>query len=151
MIIGEAPGRVEDEVGKPFRGPAGKLLWAELKKLGIDRNKCMEANAVCCFPHRAPVGNEIYACRSNLYDQVRHCFPKWILAVGSTASWTLGKHKPMHEIRGEWYPVLWLESLPAYGREILVFPTYHPAAVLRNRALTRAWREDLKTFAEAVL
>lgn len=104
------------------------------------------ANAVCCFPNRTPEGGEIYACRGNLYAQVQLCRPRFILALGRTANWTFGKEDPMSKLHGRWYGMGWLMQWPM----IEVLPTYHPAAVLRNKALTRVWREDLASFVSAV-
>lgn len=151
LILGEAPGRVEDEKGKPFVGPSGQLLWRELAKVGIDRRDVMAANAVCCWPQRTPTENERYACRGNLYDQVRRCNPQFILALGRTVNRSLGHMKPMKEIRGKWYELHWFVTIPGMGDWIPVLPTLHPAAVLRNKTLTRYWREDLRTFAERAL
>jgi DNA polymerase len=154
MVLGEAPGRREDEQGKPFVGPAGRLLWQELKRVGIEPRDVMAANAVCCWPQRTPTGNEIYACRGNLYDQIRRCHPSYILALGKTVNWSLGKQKtPMGELRGTWYNLAWFISSPGFepGERIPVLPTLHPAAVLRNKTLLRKWRADLTTFSDKAL
>lgn len=142
MILGEAPGRREDETGRNFSGPAGRLLWNELLTVGIDRRDVFAANAVCCYPGRTPTDGEITACRGNLFNQVKLCRPKIILALGLTANWTLGREGPMGKIRGHWYEIGLVHPL-----SIGVFPTYHPAAVLRKPLLTKAWRENLKAFA----
>lgn len=149
MVVGEAPGRKEDEYGKPFVGPAGRLLWTELAKVGIERANVFAANAVCCWPKRTPSEDEMYACRGNLYRQVRLCQPEWVLALGKTANFSLGGTRGGTQgigvIHGEAYPLGW------YEEEVMVFPTYHPAAVLRNKLLTRTWRTDLKSFADKVV
>lgn len=151
LVLGEAPGRVEDEKGKPFVGPSGQLLWRELAKVGIDRQDVMASNAVCCWPQGPPTEDERYSCRGNLYDQVRRCNPKFILALGRTANRSLGKLKPMSEIRGQWYELHWFVTIPGLEDWIPTLPTLHPAAVLRNKTLMRKWRTDLKTFADRAL
>lgn len=144
MIVGEAPGRVEDAEGRPFIGPAGKLLWKELDRVGVHRADTLVANAVSCYPHGTPTEGQIYACRGNLHKQIRRCNPAWILALGKTANWSFGKRDgPLSSYRGEWYTFPWEIEV-----DIRVFPTYHPAAVLRDKLLTRAWRQDLALFAE---
>lgn len=150
LVLGEAPGRMEDEKGKPFVGPAGQLLWSELAKVGITNRDVMAANAVSCWPQRTPTESERHACKGNLYDQVRRCKPEYILALGRTINRSLGNLKPMNEIRGEWYGLHWFITIPGWER-IPVLPTFHPAAVLRNRALTRVWRGDLQSFAAEAL
>lgn len=144
LIVGEAPGRQEDNLGKPFVGPAGRLLWHDLAKYGIVRSQAMVTNAVCCFPGRAPSLDEVYACRGNLYRQVRHCEPDFILALGRTVNLSFGASTPMSELHGRWYALPWFE------REIQVMPTWHPAAVLRNGLLRRSWQLDLKSFSRTV-
>lgn len=144
MVVGEAPGRVEDAEGRPFVGPAGQLLWKELERIGVLRQDVFAANAVCCYPHGTPTEGQIYACRTNLYRQVQRCKPAWILALGKTANWSFGKRDgTLNSYRGAWYTFPW-----EIGVDVRVFPTYHPAAVLRDKTLTRAFRSDLAVFAE---
>lgn len=146
MIIGEAPGRREDEKGRPFCGPAGVLLWRQLERLGIDKRFVFAANAVSCYPGRTPSNSEMYACRGNLYSQMRACDPLYILALGRTANNTLIDAPPMGMLHGNWYRCPWFPN----NHFIEVMPTYHPAAVLRNKTLMRAWKADLKEFATTV-
>lgn len=150
LVLGEAPGRREDDAGRPFVGPAGKLLWTELRRVGIERPFVFRANAVCCWPQRTPNVDEIRACSINLWRQIKWCHPDWILAVGNTANVALGAKKSISQLRGEVYPLKWFASFPDYGC-INVFPTYHPAGVMRNRLLMRQWREDLRAFADLAL
>jgi uracil-DNA glycosylase family 4 len=119
------------------------LLWGDLAKVGIHQDAVMVANAVCCFPHGTPTIEHIRICRVNLWRQIKWCNPKFVLGLGRVANWSLsGDQKTVQEMRGTWYDLTWwLES------DIRVFATYHPAAVLRNRALTRRWRDDLQAFA----
>jgi DNA polymerase len=149
MIVGEAPGRIEDEKGRPFAGPSGVLLWRELERVGIDKRSVFAANAVSCFPARTPTEDEVYACRGNLYTQAWICKPKFILALGRTANSSLGNldlalgRATMGQICGQWYDLGWFKYDPCR-----VMPTYHPAAILRNGKYMRAWRTDLRAFAE---
>jgi uracil-DNA glycosylase len=145
MIIGEAPGRSEDRQGRPFVGPAGKLLWEELGKNDVERIDCFVANAVSCYPGRTPTPDEVFACRANLYHQVLRCQPYAILALGRTANQSLGKDEAMGKMHGDFYWLPWFAR--NNGRRIKVIPTYHPAAVLRNRLLTRVFRTDVALFA----
>lgn len=142
---------MEDEQGKPFVGPAGQLLWRQLARVGITSREVMAANAVSCYPQRTPTESERHACKGNLYDQVRRCHPSYILALGRTVNRSLGNLKPMSEIRGEWYGLHWFVTIEGWDDRVPVFPTFHPAAVLRNKALLRAWKGDLQAFAAVAL
>ena len=147
MVVGEAPGRTEDEKGKPFLGPAGKLLWEELGKLGMTRADFFVTNAVSCYPNRPekkPTEGEIYACRGHLYRQVKYCDPVAILALGATANESFGKKEPMGKIHGKWYRLPWFKTSDC--ADIYVFPTWHPSYLLRDLSRLRAWREDLNRF-----
>jgi uracil-DNA glycosylase len=62
----------------------------------------------------------------------------------------MGKKDGIRTIRGQWYDLKWFIKTPEIERVVKVFPTFHPSAVLRNRTLVRVWREDLRSFAEAV-
>ena len=104
MVVGEAPGRREDEKGRPFCGPAGALLWKELERVGIEKKTVFAANAVSCYPARTPTEGEIYACRGNLYTQVWICKPNRILALGKTANWSFGKEEPMGQMHAGMLP-----------------------------------------------
>ena len=117
----------------------------------------MAANAVCCYPAGTPDNEHIYACRGHLYNQVKHCKPKLILAFGNTANRTLWMppHQGVKANRGQWHSLGWFMGDELFGQPIdgrvgfiPVFTTYHPAAVLRNKTLTRVWREDLAAFAK---
>jgi uracil-DNA glycosylase family 4 len=144
MVVGEAPGRQEDAVGKPFIGPAGKLLWTHLKSVGIERSAVFVANAVCCWPQGTPTKDQVYACRGNLHRQVSLCRPRHVLALGRTAAWSLGKRDvTMGQMHGTSFELAWLVPEP-----VTVFVTYHPAAVLRDRTMLRSWRQDLRRFAK---
>jgi DNA polymerase len=148
MVVGEAPGRQEDVHGRPFVGPAGKLLWTELAKVGVRKELVLRANAVSCWPNGTPNDSEVYACRANLYNQIEYCEPKVLLVLGRIANWSLGRGQPMSQIHGTSSKTgrFHGRSYDPYD-EIELFTTYHPAAVLRNRSLMRRWREDLQAFA----
>lgn len=152
MILGEAPGRTEDEAGRPFVGQAGQLLWKQLAKLQISQDDVFVANTICCWPNRSPATptrEEIYACRGNLYEQIKLCDPIVILALGRIANATLHHDNSMSDLHGTWYMFPWF--LNSDGQDIMVMPTYHPAAVLRNQMLMRPWSNDLKTFNRGVI
>lgn len=126
MVVGEAPGRHEDQQGEPFVGPSGRLLDRLLaEELGVDRSSCYIANVVKCRPpdNRNPTAAEVSACRPYLTDQLELVRPTVVVTLGNFATQLLlGTRKGITELRGAIYP---------FGRSHLV-PTYHPAAALRS-------------------
>ena len=146
MLIGEAPGARENETGKPFVGPAGKLLETMLIKAGIStRGELANAylsNVIKCRPpgNRTPSATEITACRGYLLEQIRLVDPKIIVLVGATAvRGLLGDKRGITQIRGSWRH--W------GGRTVI--PIFHPSYLLRNPESSRGsarWltQRDLK-------
>lgn len=132
LVIGEAPGADEDELGEPFVGRAGQLLTKILKAINIEREDVFIANIIKCRPpyNRAPYPSEVAKCEPYLKMQIKLINPVFILALGLTAANTLLKTKlKMAEARGK---VLEYEK-----RKMLI--TYHPAALLRNPN----WKKDV--------
>jgi len=125
VVVGEGPGRVEDETGRPFVGPAGELLTKILAAIELPRERVFICNVVKCRPpeNRVPQYDEIAACLPYLLRQIELVKPAVILAMGGTAAQTLLNTKQslgalrnqIHRLRG-----------------IPVIVTYHPAALLRN-------------------
>lgn len=138
VIIGEAPGRSEDEGGEPFIGRSGKLLCDALEELGFSRHANLYITNTCrCRPpeNRTPKISEIKACLPYLQYELQELSPKIILTLGLTpAKALLGKDFKMGERHGEFYTT-------SYGT---VLPTYHPAAVLRSPSLKEPFLADLK-------
>jgi uracil-DNA glycosylase family 4 len=85
MFIGEAPGRSEDEKGRPFVGAAGRILDELLKKAGIERSQVFITNIVKCRPpnNRVPKEDELTACRPYLDRQIALINPKVICILVS--------------------------------------------------------------------
>ena len=131
MFVGEAPGRQEDEQGRPFVGAAGKLLGAALQQAGLDRAEVYVTNVVKHRPwvqegnrqkNRAPRQSEINACRPWLQQELSLIRPSIIVCLGATAARELlGKGFKLTQQRGQW-----LEG-PG-GAAALA--TLHPAYVL---------------------
>ena len=143
MLIGQAPGKQEDKVGKPFVGRAGKLLNKLLRKAGINRDECFITSVLKCFPpkNRKPKKQEIRKCKPYLLKQIELIRPKVIVLLGNTAvEAILGKTK-LKEVRGKKF----------FINHMLFVPTYHPAAALRFKQLEKEIEKDLsmaKTFYE---
>lgn len=137
VVVGEGPGRVEDETGRPFVGPAGELLTKILAAIDLPRERVFICNVVKCRPpeNRQPQYDEVAACLPYLHRQLQILAPKVILAMGNTAAQTLLNTKQslgamrnhVHRFRGT--PVI---------------VTYHPAALLRNPNWKRPTWDDVR-------
>src|ERR1700691_5729280 len=131
FLVGEQPGDREDQVGKPFVGPAGQLLDKCLESAGIDRSMVYVTNAVKHFKweprgkirlHKKPNSLEIAACRPWLEKEIAAVRPQIIVCLGATAAQDLlGPQFRLTKHRGEMFPT-------ANG---LVTATIHPSAILR--------------------
>ncbi len=126
MFVGEAPGEEEDKQGRPFVGMAGQLLTRLIEEVGWRREEVYIANVLKCRPpgNRNPKEEEIEACSPFLLKQIDVIKPKIICALGTfSAQLLLGKKLPISRIRGR-VLVGW--------KGYRIFPTYHPAYLLRN-------------------
>ena len=145
VIVGEAPGRNEDAMGRPFVGNAGKFLDRYLSLAGIDRKDIFITNAVKCRPpnNRKPTPFEIGQCRPYLIYQLKLVNPRLVLALGVSASSSLGmKFSHLDEIRGKLFDIKF-DSL-----NITVYPTYHPSFPMRFPSKRETFLSDLKRVKE---
>lgn len=126
MIIGEAPGAKEDELGLPFVGRSGKLLDQLLEKAGFDIQKDIYiCNVIKCRPpnNRKPTKSEIDASMPWLRQQILLVDPKVIALTGATALHAVLRIKePITQLRGKWL----------YWEGRAVMPLFHPSYLLRN-------------------
>jgi uracil-DNA glycosylase family 4 len=126
MFVGEGPGANEDKQGVPFVGRSGELLdRLMVEEMGIDRTQCYIANVVKCRPpgNRDPQPDEIAACRPYLETQIDLIKPRVIVTLGNfAAKLLLDTTTGITKLRGSTYE---------YGDVVLV-PTFHPAAILRG-------------------
>jgi DNA polymerase len=157
MFVGEQPGNDEDLSGRPFVGPAGRLLDRALEAAGIDRRSVYVTNAVKHFKweargkrriHQKPVAREIRACRPWLEAELEVVRPRAIVCLGATAAQALlGRTFRVTEHRGE---------LVASVLAPLVMATVHPSSILRapdeaaRRTELAHFVEDLAVLAEAL-
>src|SRR5881397_3816202 len=133
MMVGEQPGDREDIEGKPFVGPAGKLLDRALDEAGIDRRKVYVTNVVKHFKfeprgkmriHKKPAADEIAACRPWLEAEVSLVKPKVIVCLGATAAQALiGREYRVTRQRGQFVTHSPLAPL--------LTATVHPSSILR--------------------
>ena len=137
MFIGEGPGADEDLQGTPFVGKAGKLMNMAFEAIGLKREEVYIANIVKCRPpgNRNPQDDEANACLDYLRNQVILVKPKIIVLLGSVALKNiLGKEYGITASRGNWLG----------GKGIFNFPTWHPAALLRDESKKIDFIRDLQ-------
>jgi DNA polymerase len=152
MLVGEQPGDAEDRAGRPFVGPAGKLLREVLEDVGIAPDETYVTNAVKHFKwrpggsggkrriHDKPNWTEVKACGHWLGLELAAVRPELVVCLGATAAQALlGRHARVGALRGQ---VLTLEI----GTPVMV--TIHPSAVLRAGDEREARREELRTDLE---
>jgi DNA polymerase len=145
MFVGEAPGADEDEQGEPFVGKAGQLLTKIIQATGLSRAEVYIANILKCRPdtpgqsagNRKPTPDEMATCIPYLHEQIDLIRPKVIVALGATAvEGLLGKTLGITKLRGTWKTY----------RGTPLMPTYHPAYLLRNQAMSekrKVWEDML--------
>ncbi len=145
MFIGEAPGADEDEQGEPFVGKAGQLLTKIIQAMGLQRADVYIGNILKCRPdtlgqsagNRKPTADEMATCIPYLHEQIDLIRPRVIVALGATAvDGLLGKTLGITKLRGTWKTY----------RGTPLMPTYHPAYLLRNQAMSekrKVWEDML--------
>ncbi len=148
MFVGEAPGADEDEQGEPFVGKAGQLLTKIIQTMGLTRDTVYIGNILKCRPdtpgqsagNRKPTPEEMKTCIPYLHEQIDLIRPKVIVALGATAvEGLLGKTIGITKLRGQWQTY----------RGTPLMPTYHPAFLLRNQALSekrKVWEDMLQVM-----
>jgi uracil-DNA glycosylase family protein len=157
MLVGEQPGDKEDLAGKPFVGPAGRILDKALADAGIPRDETFVTNAVKHFKfeprgkrrlHKKPNAYEIERCKWWFEQERAIVQPELIVALGATAARSvMGRPVTIGKLRGE---ALSLDD----GARVVI--TIHPSALLRmreeaeKRAAYAAFVKDLKVAAKAV-
>jgi uracil-DNA glycosylase len=142
MLIGEAPGKNEDEKGQPFVGAAGKALDLALEKSGIPRQSVFITNIAKCRPpdNRIPEPEEQIACRPYLDRQISLISPQIICILGNTAYSSLLGGKSVMADRGK--------ILKRDGQEYLI--TIHPAAAIYNRNFRSVLEDDLSLLSQEI-
>lgn len=157
IFVGEQPGNEEDLLGKPFVGPAGKLLDKALVEAGIQREEVYLTNAVKHFKwepkgkrrlHKKPSGREIAACRPWLEAELAVLNPKVLVCLGAMAAQALlGKEFRVSRRRGEF-----VES--SLARHVVA--TVHPSSILRapdeetRHSEMARFVEDLRKVAKVI-
>src|SRR5437764_4312281 len=149
MLVGEQPGDYEDLAGKPFVGPAGKIMNRALEEAGIDRKKVYVTNAVKHFKweprgkrriHQKPNSREVAACRPWLEAELRLVRPILVVALGSTAGQAI--FGPSFRVTRERGKLLSSKFAPR------VVATVHPSSLLRQPDEESPHREYKKFVAD---
>ena len=156
VLVGEQPGDQEDQQGKPFVGPAGRLLDQTLAQVGIDRRSAYITNAVKHFKwvargkrrlHAKPSARELAACWPWLQAELTTIDPEMIVCLGATAAQALlGRDFRVTRQRGKLLP-------SEFAKHILA--TYHPSAILRapedaRPQMLEAFTADLQVVAKVL-
>jgi DNA polymerase len=157
MLVGEQPGDAEDRAGRPFVGPAGRLLDTALERAGIDRRQVYVTNVVKHFKweprgqrriHSKPNMPEIRACRPWLEAEIALVRPEILICLGATAAQALlGRDFRVSRDRGK---VIQSEIAP------FIMATVHPSSILRapdpeaRRSETERFIEDLRAVSHLV-
>ena len=151
FFIGEAPGRSEDEQGRPFVGSAGKLLDKLLLQANLLRNDVYIGNVVKCRPlgNRRPVREELEACAPHLAEQLDIIQPKILAPMGNSALDSVlmryGLPKAViGKVHGKYFNIN-----TSWGKA-KIFPLYHPAAAIYNRKLLNYLEEDMRRLGELI-
>ncbi len=152
MLIGQGPGETEDEVGRPFVGPAGEMLDGVLKEVGIDRDKLWITNTIKHWAtsvergrrvNRAPRVGEVRACRIWIEGELTIVQPKVLVCIGAPAAQAvIDKKFRISDERGAWR---------AGPNGEAAIATFHPSYLLRMRsadrdAFDRAYRLVVEDF-----
>lgn len=156
VLVGEAPGETEDELGRPFVGRAGQLLDEFLANAGISRDKDLYIiNTVKCRPpqNRVPSDDEKSACRKFLEAQIDIINPRAIVLCGATALKSfvnLDKKQTISKVRGQWM------NITVDGKDYRAMAIFHPSYLLRNHSMEdgsprRLMQEDLTNIKNEVL
>ena len=151
MLVGEQPGDEEDVKGRPFVGPAGRLLRSALEHAGIDEGDVYVTNAVKHFSfelrgkrriHKTPAQREVAACHVWLEQELAAVKPSIVVALGATA---------LGAVMGRRITITEARATPSLrnAEGVRVVATYHPSAVLRAPDEER--RQELFDFLVADL
>lgn len=136
MIVGEAPGKTEDERNRPFIGESGQILEGTLRKLGVEmRHDCWITNALRCRPPNNVIRDKrsIDYCRPYLMEAIREHNPRIIILLGATAVQSLLGWLWKEDVGGITRWVGW--RIPNQRLNAWICPTFHPAFLLRNQQM----------------
>ncbi len=147
MFVGEAPGKKEDKLGRPFVGAAGKLLDELLGSIGLSREDVFITNIVKCRPpgNRDPSEYEIKQCAPYLERQIRTMKPKVICPLGRfSAGYILNMFgftmSSISKVQGKVFE----------APDVVILPMYHPAAALYHGKMKVYLEKSFKVLSELI-
>ncbi len=137
MFIGEAPGKNEDEQGRPFIGQSGKFLTSMIEEIGLRREDVFIGNVIRCRPpeNRDPNPQELAACDSWLRAQLRIIQPRVVCTLGRYA---------MNALIDPAIQISKVHGMPMEKNGTLFIPLYHPAAALHQAKLRDTLIDDMR-------
>ena len=150
VLIGEAPGKDEVRLGRPFVGAAGKQLTAFLEGAGLERDQVYITNAIkyrLCkenpktgnLINRPAKNEEISKNRVYLYEELDILTPEWIVTLGNVPLKALCPDAPgISQVHGQ------ETTVEILGKQYRHFPLYHPASVIYRRHLAEEYEKDMK-------
>lgn len=144
LIVGEAPGKTEDETGIPFCGESGQLLTSTLEEFGIDARKdCWITNSVICRPPKNVLPPKaVDHCRPNLVKVVQQLKPEKILLFGASAVKSLMTWVYKKDVRGIARWLGW--RIPCQKLDAWLCPFWHPSFILRTDYGTSQKQNDVR-------
>ncbi len=144
MLVGEAPGSREDEIGKPFVGRSGKVLSMALHSAGVKSHEVYLTNSVRCRPKvgRTPKVSEIKSCAAYLKVELEMIRPRLVVPMGNSAIHSLStilnrKFGRISEVNDKVF----------FCERFYVIPQYHPSAILRNPKKTEMFKDSFTRIA----
>ncbi len=142
LFVGEGPGWHEDQMGRPFVGPAGKFLEELLGSIGLRREEVFITNMVKCRPpgNRDPLPDEIETCRKYLDRQIEFLGSRAIVSLGRHSLARFFPGKTISQVHGSWRK----------EESIIYFAMYHPAAALHQGSLRKVIQEDILKLPHAI-
>jgi uracil-DNA glycosylase family 4 len=147
MFVGEAPGYHEDQQGRPFVGKAGQLLEQLLGTIGLRREQVFIANVLKSRPpdNRDPRPEEIEACEPFLMRQIGIIAPRVICTLGNFSTKLLsGDQTGITRVHGK------AQRRTLGGRDLYLYPIFHPAAALYTPAMLATLKEDFLRIPEVL-
>ena len=135
MFVGEAPGRHEDQQGRPFVGPAGMYLEQLLASINLGREQVYITNIIKCRPpgNRDPLPSEIQNCHKWLEEQIELMRPKMVVTLGRYSMAQFFSGKSISKIHGT----------TQKRDNVIYYAMYHPAAALHQQSLRQTIEADM--------
>ncbi len=143
-FLGEAPGKQEDLLGRPFVGRAGRLLDTLLQGIGLTRQDIYISNVVRFRPpnNRPPTPEEIAAFTPYVNEELQIIHPKLVIPLGRFAMMKFLPDEKISQIHGKVVEITW------NGKPLRIFPLFHPAAALRSKTVLTKLQEDMQKLSK---